>query len=253
MSQRKPTSETNDSGSDDNAALPLYRQVAATMSTAILRGIYPEGTRIPTEDALCRRFDVSRHTVREALRELRANGLITSSPGSRPIVTPPLPPSDRAALTGVSGQDFFDFMVGTRLAIDTAGMATMPRDLAGGADIAGSWLCLAGYRVDAESGNARCWNEYAIAERYRAIGALLARHTGPAVPLLEDMFKVRIATFTRSASAIAMPAAFAARLAAKPRVPALQVVVRCETADGEIAMVTRSIHAAGVFSYVIRR
>lgn len=58
---------------------PLYRQVAANIREAILRGDVVAGEFLPTERELSETFGVSRASVREALRELEAQGLITSA------------------------------------------------------------------------------------------------------------------------------------------------------------------------------
>jgi GntR family transcriptional regulator, transcriptional repressor for pyruvate dehydrogenase complex len=64
-------------------------QVVEQLRIAIYGGIYRPGDSLPTERELCERFDVSRATVREALRALEAQGLIVSA--GRPLsrtVTP---------------------------------------------------------------------------------------------------------------------------------------------------------------------
>ncbi|PXW24873.1 FadR/GntR family transcriptional regulator [Paraburkholderia caballeronis] len=48
----------------------------------ILEGEYREGSRLPTEHALAERFATSRPTVREALAQLRADGIIATRHGS---------------------------------------------------------------------------------------------------------------------------------------------------------------------------
>lgn len=58
---------------------PLYRQVAANIRQAILRGDVVAGELLPTERELSETFGVSRTSVREALRELETQGLITSA------------------------------------------------------------------------------------------------------------------------------------------------------------------------------
>jgi GntR family transcriptional regulator len=60
---------------------PLY----ATLAQALLRDIsqqrYPVGGLLPTEDAIASHYGVSRHTVRQALRELKEEGVISSHRG----------------------------------------------------------------------------------------------------------------------------------------------------------------------------
>ena len=48
--------------------IPRYMQVAAELRQAILAGQFAKGKPFPTETALCREYDVSRFTVREALK-----------------------------------------------------------------------------------------------------------------------------------------------------------------------------------------
>jgi|TARA_B100001971_G_scaffold174370_1_gene167654 DNA-binding FadR family transcriptional regulator len=47
----------------------------------IIAGRYPEGTRLPTENEMATQLSVSRPTVREGLRLLEAEGLISTRPG----------------------------------------------------------------------------------------------------------------------------------------------------------------------------
>ena len=54
----------------------LYRQVAARLRAAIMAGRLAVGEELPTEAALAKGYGVSLITVRHALRELEADGLI---------------------------------------------------------------------------------------------------------------------------------------------------------------------------------
>lgn len=74
------------SGIDSGRRTPLYLKVAAALRTAITAGEYGSGARLPAEDALARRYGVSRGTVRQALAALRTDGLITSRRGTRRVV-----------------------------------------------------------------------------------------------------------------------------------------------------------------------
>lgn len=61
--------------------LPRYVQVAETLMREIREGYYPVGTLLPPEPQLCERFGVSRHTVREAVRLLCEQGLVSRQQG----------------------------------------------------------------------------------------------------------------------------------------------------------------------------
>jgi GntR family transcriptional repressor for pyruvate dehydrogenase complex len=58
---------------------PVYTQVAAQLREAILAGELRPGEPVPTERELAESFGVSRASVREALRALQAQGLITAA------------------------------------------------------------------------------------------------------------------------------------------------------------------------------
>ncbi|WP_232478503.1 phosphonate metabolism transcriptional regulator PhnF [Roseomonas rosulenta] len=59
----------------------LWRQIAATIESEISRGGAAAGQRLPTEAVLTARFGVNRHTVRRALEDLEARGLIRVEQG----------------------------------------------------------------------------------------------------------------------------------------------------------------------------
>ncbi len=58
-----------------------YEGVVAQIEEAILAGQLRPGHRLPSERALMAQFEVSRGTIREALRVLESNGLVRSRPG----------------------------------------------------------------------------------------------------------------------------------------------------------------------------
>ncbi|WP_405579954.1 FadR/GntR family transcriptional regulator [Streptomyces sp. NBC_01190] len=60
----------------------LADQVIAVLRTEIVAGMWPVGSRIPTEPELVERFGVARNTVREAVRALAHNGLLDIRQGS---------------------------------------------------------------------------------------------------------------------------------------------------------------------------
>jgi GntR family transcriptional regulator len=59
-----------------------YRHIADQLAADISAGRYTIGSLLPSEAEFCDRFVASRHTVREALRILTANGLIIRRAGA---------------------------------------------------------------------------------------------------------------------------------------------------------------------------
>ena len=59
---------------------PYYLQLRHLLERQIADGAYACGDRLPSESELCRRFDLSRSTVRETLRSLRDHGTVRLVP-----------------------------------------------------------------------------------------------------------------------------------------------------------------------------
>jgi GntR family transcriptional regulator, trigonelline degradation regulator len=67
-------------------AAPLRQQVVTLIRDAIVAGEFRPGERL-VERVLCFRYQVSRTVVREALRQLESEGLVTVEPNRGPVVT----------------------------------------------------------------------------------------------------------------------------------------------------------------------
>lgn len=84
-----------DSGPAPDSAIPrqsLTSAVADKLRDEIIRGRIPEGAQL-RQDAIAKQYKVSRIPVREALRQLHAEGLITILP-NRGAIVPALSPDD---------------------------------------------------------------------------------------------------------------------------------------------------------------
>ena len=66
----------------------MYRQIADTLRDRISSGLYREEEMLPPELLLADEFDVSRHTIRDAMKALVADGLIERTAGRGTIVSP---------------------------------------------------------------------------------------------------------------------------------------------------------------------
>ncbi|MCO5066317.1 MAG: GntR family transcriptional regulator [Rhizobiaceae bacterium] len=64
-----------------NSAMPLYAAVEKTLLGRIEAGVYSKDELMPSEHDLSRELNVSRQTVREAIRRLADAGLVSRHPG----------------------------------------------------------------------------------------------------------------------------------------------------------------------------
>ena len=71
---------------DRSSAVPFYVQLKQALQSEIQKGVYGPGELIPTEVELCKRYGISRHTVRQALSELVQEGIIYRVPGKGTFV-----------------------------------------------------------------------------------------------------------------------------------------------------------------------
>ncbi len=61
--------------------IPLHERVRQQLTGDVMAGVYPRGTRLPSERELCTRLNVSRVTLRRALTGLADDGLLAASHG----------------------------------------------------------------------------------------------------------------------------------------------------------------------------
>ena len=160
-----------------------YLQVARTLRKEIVDGVYPVGSQLPTEHELCERFEVSRYTVREALRRLRDDNLVASRPRAGTLVVP-RPATNSYAQDVMSINDLLAFASGAQLAIESNAMVTVDDDLAARTGLRVGDGMAGRARLPAADGTAApvCATEYYINRAFAAVGRLLQRHTGPDLP-----------------------------------------------------------------------
>jgi GntR family transcriptional repressor for pyruvate dehydrogenase complex len=95
----------------------LADTVAEQLTTLILSGSYPVGSKLPPGDLLASEFGVGRSSMREAVRTLEAAGYLRSTQGVGTFVVndrPPTDPVDQALRDGYTMRDLFE----TRIAIE---------------------------------------------------------------------------------------------------------------------------------------
>jgi GntR family transcriptional regulator len=111
------------------APVPLYHQLKTALLRDIEAGCWRPGDRMPTEDALIERFQVSKITVRQALRDLTQLGYIRREQGRGTFVQgPPLEEGPRELKSFTSEMQGHGFRATSRVL--EQGILSAPSEIA---------------------------------------------------------------------------------------------------------------------------
>lgn len=86
--------EFSDIAISHESTVPLHLQLRRELHRLIESGRYLPGSRLPSELQLQRDLNISRNTIRQALREVEHDGLIERIPGKGTFVALPSPPPE---------------------------------------------------------------------------------------------------------------------------------------------------------------
>src|ERR1700730_14946545 len=233
---------------------PLYLQLVRALKDEIVSGVHAVGSQLPTEEELCERFSVSRYTVREALRRLREDNLVTSRQGAGTVVVPPRP-SESFVHEVMSINDLVAFATGVRFAIDTIEVIEIDDKLASRTGITSGekWLSVRGFRHTEGSELPVCWTEVYINREFAAVGRLLQRHTGPIFHLIEDLFGQSIVEVHQEIAAALISPALAGWLKVKAGTTSLDGQRTYKLATGKVSQVAINTHPASRFRHSMTR
>lgn len=84
-----PASPRLSSLQETSTTTTLADRVTQTLGEQIRRGEFPPESRLPSENALTERFQVSRTVIREAISRLKSEGMVGSRRGSGTVVLAP--------------------------------------------------------------------------------------------------------------------------------------------------------------------
>lgn len=78
---------------DRGSPVPFYFQLAELLENEIVNGRWAPGARVPSENELCARYQLSRTTIRQALARLEQEGLVSREKGRGTFVSDSRPRS----------------------------------------------------------------------------------------------------------------------------------------------------------------
>ena len=226
---------------------PRYRQLADRFRKEILSGKYNPGDALPTEMDICERFKVSRHTARDALRILTDDGLIERRRGAGTVV------ADRGAPAFAQPIGDFDtilqyarnshFDITTEQAADEETLDRL--------GLTGNYVQLIGFRrVEDQPPQAitAVYIRADLAPNLETIAGL----PGSISEWIEEHKSIAVERVVQRMEAVALNKSQADRLNLSQGYPALRTVRRYRAGDGEILLLSESLHPAGRFAYEMR-
>ncbi len=236
-------------GDKKSIAEPLYRQVVRALFRDIESGKLPVGSRLLTEDELSRRLNVSRHTVREALRHLRLTGTIQSRQGSGSTVVNA--GQVHRFVHGVSDlSELLQYAAETRLDIDRSSFVVADAALATRLNCSPGreWLRIEGLRYSFGEERPLGSAEVYVHAAYGRIWNLIGKRPGPIYSWIESEFNERVAEVCQTVRAIAMPKDLAKNLQAEVGSPALEIERVYRSERNKVIQIAFSVHPEERFS-----
>ena len=229
---------------------PRYMELADELRAEVVRGAFPDG--FPTEGALCKRFAVSRFTVREALRSLQGEGLIQRKRGSGTVIRPAAarggalhqPLSNVGEILQYARDTIFDFTA--------MGQARIPKVLADAIepDVSGQWFAFQGLRTRAGAArpiartDAYVHRDFAdIVDKIGAEGTIFRQ--------IEALSGRKVASVTQDIQAVPASAEVAAALGVQRRSPCLRILRCYLDAQGQVFEISASHHPGDSFAYAM--
>ena len=232
---------------------PRYLQLAGELREAIMAGNYADGTQFPTETVLCKQYDVSRFTVREALKRLQAEGLIARKRGSGTTVQP------AAARGGALHQplsnvgEILQYARGSEVTYAATGRGPLPGIVAvqieGSA--AGEWSSFRGIRRLPDDEHPLAVTDAYFHESLVEATALLDLSAGTLFSQIERLSGVRIGKVTQDIQAVAADAPTSDALGIDADSPVLRILRCYYDPKGEIFEISVSHHPGDRFAYAM--
>ncbi len=230
----------------------LFKQIAQSIGDAIETGAIAVGEMLPTEKALALRYGASRHTIREALSELRALGLVESKQGKGTIVV-------KARRQSTYAQSYSSIEELTRVASGTPIHPIQVDDVIADNALANDLHCGVGqsfirilglrYGGDDTASVPVGYVEVYVDVSLGRIRAHLQDLKISIAETLEQLYDLRIFRIEQEITTAELPARIAAQMQVATGTPAMLIRRRYVAENGRIVETAFSYYAIGQFEY----
>ncbi len=227
---------------------PDYADIARHLTEAITSGHFAVGSLLPTELELCAHYGASRHTIRAALTELQAQGLVSrrKNIGTR-VESAESRSGFRPTLASVD--DLVQFSSHQIRRVETVGEVALDEAVARDLRCAAGtrWLRLSSLRLDAEGDRLPVgWTDVYVEPAYAEVAEMVRQEPGTLVcALIESRWGRRVAEIRQDIhAALNTDPVMAERLQLAPGAVVLKVIRHYLDADGIAYEMSVSIHPA---------
>ena len=230
--------------------LPRYHQISNILVERIEKGRYAIGDLLPTEQDLCGEFEVSRYTIREALRRLTDAGLVRRRQGSgSQVVANKAPGNFVHSMRSLS--ELFQYASDTVFKITKIETMVPEPEVKPylGETADDPWLYVEGVRLAADGGAPIAFSRVFINREFDGIVPDLPGVSGTIFRLIEDRYGVVVEDVEQEIRAEPMGKYAAKLLGSSTRIWAVRVIRRYFGSDGKILQISVNYHPADRFSY----
>jgi GntR family transcriptional regulator len=231
---------------------PRYLVLAQALMDDIRSGRYPLDSLLPTEHDLCQQFNVSRHTVREAIRRLSELGLIAKQQGvgSRVKATQV---ARRYVQASEDIADLHQYVRDVRMEVHSIKDVVVDETLAELLDlkVGQEWLRVSGLRHREGDSEPVALTDAYIARAYRGVAEDLGDGRDPIYSLIERRYSTRVLDVRQDITAVNIGEEDARLLKVEPGAAGLSIIRRYYGAHAELLEIAISLHPGERFSYSI--
>jgi len=229
---------------------PRYVQIADELKKGITIGIYPINTQLPTEYELCEKLNVSRFTVREAIRILSTQGLVHRRPRSGTIVSA-LPDETRYTQGINSIRDLFQYAQNTVFDYSYIGKIKLSKENAVtlSSNTGEEWIYAIAQRKEKEGRKSIGVTRLFLNPELTGIDRLLRKSKDAVYVLIEKEFKLKIDRVEQDIEAVGLDTDDAAMLEVQVNSPALRITRKYFDQNGRLIEYANNIHPADRFTY----
>ncbi|OII65742.1 GntR family transcriptional regulator [Streptomyces sp. CC53] len=233
-----------------NRKLPLWYQVSQSLRASILGRSPDASLRLPTEEQLAAHYGVSVLTMRQALKELEEEGLISRHRRRGTFIEPGARRSAPRRLLG-SIDAIVAQQSGERTTILGHGTVRVAGDLAEHFPDASEVVAYRRLRRDADTGEPTNWAENAVRPELAAAIDLADLERWPMTKVLRDTVGVRISRITDTVEARLADPETAELLQVPLLSPILHYTGVTYDEDGRVADVARIRYRGDRFSFTV--